>query len=91
MAKDKDTVKGSDDSSPGSGGDKPEVLKASGLVAAITTEEQAISLIKTLYTVPDGCKIAFVTEDRNVFWQQNEGPAVKHAQKNNLKIFRCPV
>lgn len=53
----------------------------------ITTEAQAKDLIKD-YKVPVGCRVVIVTEDRNVFWQDNEGSAQNHAQKNNLKLFR---
>jgi hypothetical protein len=54
----------------------------------ITTQEQAIELIRASYKVPEGCKIILVTEDKNVFWQENTGSAVNHAQKHNLKLFR---
>ncbi len=68
-------------------GDKPAEQSA-GLVARIETEEQARALVKTLYDVPEGCKVVIVTEDRNVFWQQSESSAVNHAQTHNLKLFR---
>lgn len=54
----------------------------------ITTEEQAVELVQSSYKVPEGCKVVLVTEDKNVFWQENEGSAVNHSQKQNLKLFR---
>lgn len=57
-------------------------------VTRITTVEQAIELVKNEYTVPKDCKLVTVTEDRNVFWEENHSSAVNHAQKHNLKIFR---
>jgi hypothetical protein len=56
--------------------------------ARITTIEQARQLVKTNYSVPDGCLVVYVTEDRNVFWQENASSADNHAQRNNLKLFR---
>ena len=82
----KDSVKGE---SLEHDGDKPaEVVNApSALVSSIQTEEQARALVKTLYAVPNGCKTVYVTEDRNVFWQDNRPSAVNHAQRRKLKLF----
>lgn len=88
MSKKKNSVEaesfGHSGDKPG-GDERPPVL-----VGPIETEAQAISLVKTLYTVPEYCKTVIVTEDRNVFWQENASAAVNHAKKNNLKIFRLP-
>lgn len=62
-------------------------VEKSVTVSRITTEAQAQEHLKE-FTVPAGNKIAFVTEDRNVFWHENESSAVNHAERNNLKLFR---
>ncbi len=86
MAKKKDDADGA---SLQYSGDNPAEGKSSvGIVGRIETEEMARALVKTLYEVPKDCFIVFVTEDRNVFWQ--EVFAVNHAQKQNLKLFRLP-
>lgn len=75
---------------PDHGGGKPEGEKPSALVSpiTITTQEQADSLVRT-YAIPEGVTVAYVTEDRSVFWQQNKVYAYNHAHRNNLKIFTC--
>ena len=56
-------------------------------VSRITNEAQAKEFLKD-YKVPENSKVVLVTEDKNVFWQENESSANNHAQKNNLKLFR---
>lgn len=67
---------------------EPVQLKSEPVPSRITTEEEAISLVKSKYVVPDRCRCVLVTEDKNVFWHENTSSAVNHAQKNNLKLFR---
>lgn len=54
----------------------------------ILSEEQARKLVAANYSVPEGCKIVFVTEDRNVFWSENESSAINYSKRRNLKLFR---
>ena len=35
----------------------------------------------------DRCDVMYVTEDRNVFFKQNEGEARNHAKKLGIKLF----
>jgi hypothetical protein len=71
------------------GGSKSaEVLTEQPTPTRVTSEEEARILVSRKYQVPAGCRLVIVTEDCNVFWQQNTGSAVNHASKNNLKIFR---
>jgi len=65
------------------GGESP-----SALVGPIDSEEKARAFVKAFYAVPSGCRLVIVTEDRNVFWQENASSAVNHAQKKKLKLFR---
>jgi hypothetical protein len=57
---------------------------------SITGELEALTFVRENYIVPEGCRLVVVTEDKNVFWQENASSAANHAQKNNLKIFRLP-
>jgi len=61
---------------------------ASALPDVIESEEDAKALVKAKYKVPIGVSVAFVTSDKQVFWQQNENSAHNHAVKNDLKLFR---
>lgn len=84
MSKEKVRAKAFDNA----GKESAEVLTEQSIPSRITTEEQAIALVKSEYVIPEGMALILVTEDRTVFYQANETPAVNHAQKNNLKLFR---
>jgi hypothetical protein len=77
------------DASQDVAGSVPEV-KAPAVPSRILSEEDAKSLVASEYKIPEGVQFYCVTEDRNVFWQENESSAYNHAQRNNLKIFRIP-
>lgn len=69
-------------------GQTPDEVTAVPEPSRITTEAEAIAFVKKNYTVPEGCTVVLVTEDRNVFWEKNAGSATNHAVKHNLKLFR---
>lgn len=54
----------------------------------LSTDEEARTYVRENYTVPGNVKVVIVTSDKNVFWPENEGSAVSHALRNNLKLFR---
>lgn len=58
------------------------------LPTRITSEAQAIALLRAKYKVTAGCKTVVVTEDGNVFWQNQASSGINHAQTHNLKLFR---
>lgn len=54
----------------------------------ISSEDEAKAWVnQSGYAIPQGCKTIYVTEDRNVFWQDSADAAFNHAFKNNLKLF----
>ena len=85
MAKNDKTEEIGDLKLSGIAGKEPVAISAP---ARITTEEQARQLVTLNYQVPKDCLLVYVTEDKNVFWQENASSAINHAQRNNLKIFR---
>jgi len=57
-------------------------------VGEIHSQEQASALVHSgRYIRPEGVKMAYVTQDGNVFWPGNASAAINHSQRNNLKLF----
>jgi hypothetical protein len=54
----------------------------------IHSQAQAEELVHSgRFPRPEGVKMAYVTQDSNVFWPANANSAVNHSQRNNLKLF----
>lgn len=54
----------------------------------ITSQEDAVNFVKSSgLQIPAGCDTIFVTEDRNIFWKQDENAARNHAERQHLKLF----
>jgi hypothetical protein len=54
----------------------------------LSSAQEAREYVLANYKPPVGSAVVIVTSDKCVFWQENEGSAVSHAQRNNLKLFR---
>jgi hypothetical protein len=54
--------------------------------ATIENVEDAKKLVETEYDRGTR-QVAYVTSDKQVFWQENAGSANNHAVRNNLKLF----
>lgn len=58
------------------------------IVSSINTEAEAREFVKNGgYKITES-RVIYVTQDKNVFTQENESAAVNHAERNKLKIFR---
>lgn len=53
----------------------------------ILSREQAIDHVKKNYVVPESVKRMLVTEDGNVFYDENLSSGWNHAMRFNLKAF----
>lgn len=54
----------------------------------IHSQDQASELVHSgKYIIPEGVKMAYVTQDGNVFWPTSASAAINHSQRNNLKLF----
>jgi len=72
----------------------PEIQEGGDNVAdqsGITSEQQAIDYFKTAYQMPEGQNKAYITQDGNVFFKENEGSGRAHARDKKIAIFEITL
>lgn len=57
------------------------------VIPAVENAGAAMALFKAKYALPAGTDVAYVTEDGNVFYANNESSARAHARDKKLKLY----
>lgn len=67
--------------------EQSESVQPSVEITEVETQEQAEALAKSKPVRPDGVSRAYVSQDKNVWWAQDETTAREYVTRRGLKLF----
>lgn len=67
--------------------EQPESAQASVEITEVETQDQADALAKSKPVRPDGVSRAYVSQDKNVWWAQDESTAREYVARRGQKLF----